>query len=1049
MYCYFGKIILEGLYFLLSFRLHIGSLNVRGLNRPLKRRQIFSQIRRNKYDSFLIQETHATYDTAHTWEREWGGKIYRSDGESNARGVAIVCNRNLDINITNVIKDTEGRRLIISFVYEDAQYVLCCIYAPNRDDKNFFQQTFDLCTQENCENWIIGGDYNLVLDPNVDANSRINNNTASAEFIRSVMEETQLYDAWRLLHPADRLYTWSRRKPTVCMSRIDMFLISGGLLQACKGTDIEICPASDHSRITLKLEADEFQRGPGNWRFNNSLLNDDQFLTDLTLKCNLWKDIYQYLPPVERWEVFKGELSNFCRRESKIRARKCSHEETSLHEMAATIEMEMQKSDAPERLHNVMEEIKCRITELEQIQAQAAAFRARAKWIRDGERNTKYFFTLEKKNFLNKTMKRLRLPDGTTVTEQSVIMKHQVQFYKDLYTANEEIVFNLKNESGVYLNEDQTNCMKQDITYAESVTALEDMKNDKAPGCDGLTVNLFKVIWPIIGKMMIDMYNICLEKNELNPSARRGLVTLIPKKKDPSLLKNWRPLTLLNMDYKILAKIFALRIKTVLPSIIGEQQTGFMEKRCISDNIRKTIDVISHIYRSGRAALIVSIDYEKCFDKIEFSAVEGSLRYFKFPERFVRWATIFFRNFQICTSNAGFTSDLFKKSRGVNQGCPISPYLFLVCGETMAHLIKQNQLIKGVKLGSRTHVISQFADDTMLFLTYDLVTIEETIRTLTIVEANTGLQISYEKTTVYRIGSIKNSDAMFVTQKQLKWTSGDLDVLGVTISNSEKQSSGVYDSCLDKVQSVAALWYHRNFSLIGKIMIINALMASVFVYKMSVFGQLEARQTKRWYSIIEDFLWCGRRAKIPRRVLEAHKKEGGLKLGCLEKRQESLMIRWVAQANTENFQYCSEFLIPELGMLIWQCNIKQSDVQAMFQPSFWSLVLEKWAKYHFIQKHAGTEVMEQIIWFNSSIVVNNRPMWNIKAFKAGIVRFLDLLDADNNVYSYDSFCKHYGYVLNWLEFQQIVCAIPKTWWAQVHVNTGSPFSEKCGQYCPS
>ena len=153
-----------------------------------------------------------------------------------------------------------------------------------------------------------------------------------------------------------------------------------------------------------------------------------------------------------------------------------------------------------------------------------------------------------------------------------------------------------------------------------------------------------------------------------------GLYHLFLRKQTHHCLKNWRPITLLNMDYKLLAKTLAMRLKNVLPTIIGTQQTGFMEGRCISENIRTTIDIITSIYKQGKSALVVSVDYEKCFDRIEHGAIQGALKYFGFSSQFADWINVFFTDFEICTCNAGYTSDFFKKTRGVNQGCPISPY---------------------------------------------------------------------------------------------------------------------------------------------------------------------------------------------------------------------------------------------------------------------------------------------------------------------------------------------------------------------------------------
>ena len=153
----------------------------------------------------------------------------------------------------------------------------------------------------------------------------------------------------------------------------------------------------------------------------------------------------------------------------------------------------------------------------------------------------------------------------------------------------------------------------------------------------------------------------------------KGIIMLLPKKgKDTLLIKNLRPLTLLNTDYKILAKIFINRLKTVLPDIIGEQQTGFMSGHHIYDNIRKTMDIVSYVNRSKTKAVIVSIDFEKCFDHIEHNSIIGALRYFGIGEYFVHAVKTLFHDFILCTQNAGYVSANISKGRGIHQGCPIA-----------------------------------------------------------------------------------------------------------------------------------------------------------------------------------------------------------------------------------------------------------------------------------------------------------------------------------------------------------------------------------------
>ena len=219
---------------------------------------------------------------------------------------------------------------------------------------------------------------------------------------------------------------------------------------------------------------------------------------------------------------------------------------------------------------------------------------------------------------------------------------------------------------------------------------------------------------------------------------------------------------MLNTDYKIIAKKFATHLKKVLPTIIGEYQTGFIEGRQIHTNIRKTIDIVSHIYQSGKKAVIICIDFEKCFDRVEHNSIFAAMRYFNFGEKYISWVKALYTDFLICTQNAGYISQTFKKTRGLNQGCNYSPFCYNICGEIMAQLIHNNPFIKGINLGSRyeaNNVISQFADDTALFLMYTESCINNTLQVLAKIESSIGLKVSYEKTTIHRIGSLKNSNA--------------------------------------------------------------------------------------------------------------------------------------------------------------------------------------------------------------------------------------------------------------------------------------------------
>ena len=138
------------------------------------------------------------------------------------------------------------------------------------------------------------------------------------------------------------------------------------------------------------------------------------------------------------------------------------------------------------------------------------------------------------------------------------------------------------------------------------------MASEKSPGTDGLPSEFYKVFWEEIGESLTSALNFSFEIGQLPISQRRGIIKLIPKKDaDPNLIKNWRPLTLLNCDYKIASKAIANRIKTVLPELISDDQSGFIKKRCISDNIRTLDSVIQYTANKNIPGLLLFLDFEK------------------------------------------------------------------------------------------------------------------------------------------------------------------------------------------------------------------------------------------------------------------------------------------------------------------------------------------------------------------------------------------------------------------------------------------------------
>ena len=240
-----------------------------------------------------------------------------------------------------------------------------------------------------------------------------------------------------------------------------------------------------------------------------------------------------------------------------------------------------------------------------------------------------------------------------------------------------------------------------------------------------------------------------------------------------------------------------------------------------------------------------------------------------------------FNQFSFCVSNNGFTSKLCNKARGVNQGCPASPQVWILTGELLVHLINKEREkggIRGIEVKFLKDILSQFADDTGAFLNYDANTLNSFCNCLRDIETNIGLKVSYDKTTLYRIGSLYNTSAECYTTKQLSWSDGPMDSLGITINCDGTLNPQNFEEIINKMNSICKNWYNRQLTLIGRVLVANTLLSSLFVYKMLVLVDMSADQLKTAERILVDFIWKGKSPKIALKTLRCTQKQGRIEI---------------------------------------------------------------------------------------------------------------------------------------------------------------------------
>ena len=332
-------------------------------------------------------------------------------------------------------------------------------------------------------------------------------------------------------------------------------------------------------------------------------------------------------------------------------------------------------------------------------------------------------FNLEKRNYARKTLSQVKLGNGEITSDRAKVNKQIETFFSEIYTkklasiplSEQEKSFNNFTEDlelSKLTNEEQE-LLEHDLSLEETKNVLHSFEKNKTSGEDGFTKEFYETFFDLLQQDLLNYYNDAFQKGSLSVSQRRGGISLIPKAdSDLSELSGWRPITLLNVDYKILAKTIAKRIEPFLPKLIHSDQTGFVKDRYIGQYIRLLIDLMEYTDVKKISGILLFIDFEKAFDSVEWKFIMNSLELFNFGPSIRKWFSIFYNNMETAVMNSGYMTNYFQVSRGVRQGCPLSPLLFILSVELLASKIRREPNCRGVSLPIHQEAkISQFADD--------------------------------------------------------------------------------------------------------------------------------------------------------------------------------------------------------------------------------------------------------------------------------------------------------------------------------------------------
>ena len=675
-----------------------------------------------------------------------------------------------------------------------------------------------------------------------------------------------------------------------------------------------------------------------------------------------------------------------------------------------------------------MTELKERLVAFRKHKIEGILSRSKARWAAEGEKVTKYFCNLEKRHYISKHMYKLDTGDGRILEKTDEMLQETKMFYKNLYTEKTVSNVDLNEYCAVpKLTEEEAQSLEGLITLEEATHALKEMKNGKSPGTDGMTAEFFKVFWRQLGGFVVRSLNEGFHKKQMSITQREGIIICIPKGDKPrEHLNNWRPISLLNITYKIGSSCIASRLKTVLPKLIDEDQTGFIQGRYIGDTIRLLYDIIYYLKENELPGLLVSLDFEKAFDSVNWKYMDNVMKIFGFGENICQWIGSFYSNIKSSVIVNGKASSSFSIERGCRQGDPISPYLFILCVEVLACKIRQNKDIKGIKISETENKINQFADDTSVLLEGDQVSFEQLFYVLEEFEAISGLKLNYDKTCNVWLGSKRNCVIRYLPYFGMNWDPSQFKILGLWFTNDlENMAELNYNNNFNEIKKLFNIWIKRSSTPLGRIAILKSLILSKMIHLWLLLPNPPNKIIQELQKMSFNFIWENKRDKIKRSVTVQSMKNGGINVPHIETYIKSLKLMWLKKCCSASYRLKWKQLVLSkypIDLTLYGPEIFKT-IKKTTNP-FWIDVFNVYREfYKTIDIKEGPEILMEPLFYNSRFQIGGKTFFFESWTESGVFLVKDLMTENGTFLSLQEFEMKHDVKANALNFWGCVCSI--------------------------
>uniref|UniRef100_A0A670YX33 Reverse transcriptase domain-containing protein n=1 Tax=Pseudonaja textilis TaxID=8673 RepID=A0A670YX33_PSETE len=744
------------------------------------------------------------------------------------------------------------------------------------------------------------GDFNGIVDNKLDYTAttlKQNRKTLPKSFFKMV-DELNLKDIWRERNGKTQQYTFYSNRH-LSWSRIDMIWTSSELISNIQEINIETGIWADHNPMTIKWKG---QRRRSRWTLNNAILKEKDFTQwmDKELAFFFSENKKEDTSMQNVWDTMKAYARGLIMDYTKKKNTRKRQTIKALEDDYKKLEKELQNMPQKKDIKFKMDIIKHKMGQAEKEELAQKIRSAKQNYFEDANKPGRWLAYKLRKEKESRKIVQLIDDQGQMCygnkEKKTIIQDFYGQLYKQEDFDEERIKLYLQNANLPKISEETEKMLESTITMMELTEAFNRQNNGKAPGPDRLPAEFYKTLQESLSTPLLEVMNEAMLNKKIPKTWSEAYITLIPKEgADPSQIKNYRPISLLNADYKIFASILAERFKRYLNNFIHPDQNGFLPRRQIRDNMRVILDTLEYYEAHPEKQMaLIFLDAQKAFDNVNWRFMFLLLEQMGFARKFIQAIEAIYDKQTARVMIEGDFTDSINIRKGTRQGCPLSPLLFVLTLEVLNRNIREDPNIKGMKIKKEEFKLQAFADDLVFILEDPLGTALKLLEKIEIYGEMVGLKINKDKTKILTKNMLLKQRDELADLLKIQVTK-KVKYLGIYLtSRCTTLKENNYIKLKQQIASDLKKWENLQLSLIGRISTIKMNILPRILY---LFQTIPIRLGKDYFEelnrIVLKFIWQGKKARIKLKLLQDARTRGGFGLPNWELYYQAANLMWV------------------------------------------------------------------------------------------------------------------------------------------------------------